>query len=151
MSHQSAVIFSQNKSVTSNQPTVLFSQNKSAPAERPGCELGNSPPLLLLQRRTGRDLGVPRSWARRSATASLGGPSGAHISVRNRRSVSPVGARRVELSADASDARQRAWWYLSPRPGTAGDPGPSLAVTRKYQAFLMMAFPMKITNSRPDT
>jgi hypothetical protein len=30
--HQPAVLFSQNKSVTSNQPTVLFSQNKPAPA-----------------------------------------------------------------------------------------------------------------------
>jgi hypothetical protein len=27
-----AVLFSQNKSATSNQPAVLFSQNKSAPA-----------------------------------------------------------------------------------------------------------------------
>jgi hypothetical protein len=32
ISHQPAVLFSQNKSATSNQPTVLFSQNKSAPA-----------------------------------------------------------------------------------------------------------------------
>jgi hypothetical protein len=32
ISHQPAVLFSQNKSTTSNQPTVLFSQNKSAPA-----------------------------------------------------------------------------------------------------------------------
>jgi hypothetical protein len=32
MSHQPAVLFSQNKSATSNQPTVLFSQNKPAPA-----------------------------------------------------------------------------------------------------------------------
>jgi hypothetical protein len=32
LSHQPAVLFSQNKSATSNQPTVLFSQNKSAPA-----------------------------------------------------------------------------------------------------------------------
>jgi hypothetical protein len=32
ISHQSAVLFSQNKPVTSNQPAVLFSQNKSAPA-----------------------------------------------------------------------------------------------------------------------
>jgi hypothetical protein len=32
ISHQSAVLFSQNKPVTSNQPTVLFSHNKSAPA-----------------------------------------------------------------------------------------------------------------------
>jgi hypothetical protein len=30
--HQPAVLFSQNKSTTSNQPTVFFSQNKSAPA-----------------------------------------------------------------------------------------------------------------------
>jgi hypothetical protein len=32
ISHQSAVLFSQNKSATSNQPAVLFSQNKPAPA-----------------------------------------------------------------------------------------------------------------------
>jgi hypothetical protein len=32
ISHQPAVLFSQNKSATSNQPAVLFSQNKSAPA-----------------------------------------------------------------------------------------------------------------------
>jgi hypothetical protein len=32
ISHLAAVLFSQNKSTTSNQPTVLFSQNKSAPA-----------------------------------------------------------------------------------------------------------------------
>jgi hypothetical protein len=30
ISHQSAVLFSHNKSATSNQPEVLFSQNKSA-------------------------------------------------------------------------------------------------------------------------
>jgi hypothetical protein len=32
ISHQPAVLFSQNKSATSNQPTILFSQNKPAPA-----------------------------------------------------------------------------------------------------------------------
>jgi hypothetical protein len=32
ISHQPAVLFSQNKPATSNQPTVLFSHNKSAPA-----------------------------------------------------------------------------------------------------------------------
>jgi hypothetical protein len=32
ISHQPAVLFSQNKSATSNQPAVLFFQNKSAPA-----------------------------------------------------------------------------------------------------------------------
>jgi hypothetical protein len=32
ISHQSAVLFSQNKPATSNQPTVLFSHNKSVPA-----------------------------------------------------------------------------------------------------------------------
>jgi hypothetical protein len=30
ISHQPAVLFSQNKPATSNQPTVLFSQNKPA-------------------------------------------------------------------------------------------------------------------------
>jgi hypothetical protein len=34
ISHQPAVLFSQNKSATSNQPTVFFSQNKPAPAIR---------------------------------------------------------------------------------------------------------------------
>jgi hypothetical protein len=32
ISHQPAVLSSQNKSATSNQPAVLFCQNKSAPA-----------------------------------------------------------------------------------------------------------------------
>jgi hypothetical protein len=32
ISHQPAVLFSQNKPATSNQPAVLFFQNKSAPA-----------------------------------------------------------------------------------------------------------------------
>jgi hypothetical protein len=32
ISHQPAVLFSQNKSATSNQPAVLFSRNKPAPA-----------------------------------------------------------------------------------------------------------------------
>jgi hypothetical protein len=32
ISHQPAVLFSQNKQATNNQPTVLFSQNKPAPA-----------------------------------------------------------------------------------------------------------------------
>jgi hypothetical protein len=32
ISYQPAVLFSQNKSDTSNQPAVLFSQNKSVPA-----------------------------------------------------------------------------------------------------------------------
>jgi hypothetical protein len=32
ISHQPAVLFSQNKPAISNQPTVLFSQNKPAPA-----------------------------------------------------------------------------------------------------------------------
>jgi hypothetical protein len=32
ISHQPAVLFSQNKPATCNQPTVLFSHNKSAPA-----------------------------------------------------------------------------------------------------------------------
>jgi hypothetical protein len=32
ISHQAAVLFSQNKPATSNQPTIFFSHNKSAPA-----------------------------------------------------------------------------------------------------------------------
>jgi hypothetical protein len=32
ISHQLAVLFSQNKPDISNQPTIFFSQNKSAPA-----------------------------------------------------------------------------------------------------------------------
>jgi hypothetical protein len=32
ITHQPAVLFSQNKPATNNQPAVLFSQNKSAPA-----------------------------------------------------------------------------------------------------------------------
>jgi hypothetical protein len=43
--HQLAVLFSQNKPVTSNQPTIFFSHNKSAPVinhqpnEKVGCGL----------------------------------------------------------------------------------------------------------------
>jgi hypothetical protein len=47
ISHQPAVLFSQNKPVTSNQPTVLFSQNKSAQAisqtNRLLCSAGKPP------------------------------------------------------------------------------------------------------------
>jgi cell division septation protein DedD len=43
ISHQAAVLFSRNKSVTSNQPTVLFSQNKPAPAT------SNQPTVLFSQ------------------------------------------------------------------------------------------------------
>jgi hypothetical protein len=32
ISHQLAILFSQNKPATSNQQTILFSQNKPAPA-----------------------------------------------------------------------------------------------------------------------
>jgi hypothetical protein len=32
ISHQPAILFSQNKPATRNQPTILFSQNKPAPA-----------------------------------------------------------------------------------------------------------------------
>jgi hypothetical protein len=32
ISHETAILFSQNKPATSNQPTVLFSQKKSASA-----------------------------------------------------------------------------------------------------------------------
>jgi hypothetical protein len=41
ISHQLAVLFSQNKPATSNQPAVLFSQNKSASAisHHQGCRL----------------------------------------------------------------------------------------------------------------
>jgi hypothetical protein len=35
ISHQPAVLFSQNKLATSNQPTVLFSQNKPAVSHQP--------------------------------------------------------------------------------------------------------------------
>jgi hypothetical protein len=43
ISHQPAVLFSQNKPATSNQPAVLFSQNKSAPAisHQPNEQAGN--------------------------------------------------------------------------------------------------------------
>jgi hypothetical protein len=40
--HQPAVLFSQNKSATSNQPTVLFSQHKSAPAKRTDGKAGSN-------------------------------------------------------------------------------------------------------------
>jgi hypothetical protein len=46
ISHQPAVLFSQNKPATSNQPAVLFSHNKPAPAishqppaNRTGCTI----------------------------------------------------------------------------------------------------------------
>jgi hypothetical protein len=54
ISHQPAVLFSQNKPATSNQPAVLFSQNKSASAishqpneQAVGCY--NSPLLLQVR------------------------------------------------------------------------------------------------------
>jgi hypothetical protein len=70
ISHQPAVLFSQNKPATSNQPTVLFSQKKSAPASNQQYfSLGtNQPPAISQQyfslrknqhqppaKRTGRD------------------------------------------------------------------------------------------------
>jgi hypothetical protein len=45
ISHQPTVLFSQNKSATSNPPTVLFSQNKPAPTishQRTGCLFARS-------------------------------------------------------------------------------------------------------------
>jgi hypothetical protein len=41
ISHQPAVLFSQNKSSVSNQPTVLFFQNKSAPG------ISHQPPAII--------------------------------------------------------------------------------------------------------
>jgi hypothetical protein len=43
ISHQPAVLFSQNKLATGNQPAVLFSQNKPAPAisHKPTEQAGN--------------------------------------------------------------------------------------------------------------
>jgi hypothetical protein len=51
ISHQPAVLFSQNKPATSNQPTVLFSQKKSAPAtNQQYFSLGtNQPPTISQQ------------------------------------------------------------------------------------------------------
>jgi hypothetical protein len=43
ISHQPAVLFSQNKPATSNQPAVLFSQNKSAP------DISHQPAVLFSQ------------------------------------------------------------------------------------------------------
>jgi hypothetical protein len=47
ISHQPAVLFSQNKSATSNQPTVFFSQNKPAPAvsHQPNEQAANYNPI----------------------------------------------------------------------------------------------------------
>jgi hypothetical protein len=59
ISHQSAVLFSHNKSATSNQSTVLFSHNKSAPAishqpnKRTACFVGILP-WYMESRATGR-------------------------------------------------------------------------------------------------
>jgi hypothetical protein len=48
ISHQPAVLFSQNKPITSNQPAILFSQNKSAPAisHQPAERTGFAEPTL---------------------------------------------------------------------------------------------------------
>jgi hypothetical protein len=40
ISHQPAVLFSQNKPATNNQPTVLFSQNKPAISHQPTEQAG---------------------------------------------------------------------------------------------------------------
>jgi hypothetical protein len=47
ISHQPAVLFSQNKSTTNNQTVVLFSQNKSAPviSHRPNEQAGRTPTM----------------------------------------------------------------------------------------------------------
>jgi hypothetical protein len=60
ISHQPAVLFSQNKSATSNQPTVLFSQNKPAPvvSHQPNEQAGSSETGLVVVRefcKTGLD------------------------------------------------------------------------------------------------
>jgi hypothetical protein len=53
ISHQPAVLFSQDKSATSNQSTVLFSQNKSAPV---------TSQTNMLQVLSSRNLLVTRMW-----------------------------------------------------------------------------------------
>jgi hypothetical protein len=49
ISHQPAILFSQNKPATSNQPAVLVSQNKSAPAisHQPNEQAGYATPHHL--------------------------------------------------------------------------------------------------------
>jgi hypothetical protein len=54
--HQPAVLYSQNKSATSNQTAVLFSQNKPAPATSHQPNEQALPPLPLLI----NNLGAPR-------------------------------------------------------------------------------------------
>jgi hypothetical protein len=50
ISHQSAVLFSQNKPTTSNQTAVLFSQNKSTPAtsHQPNKQAYTLPLLIVM-------------------------------------------------------------------------------------------------------
>jgi hypothetical protein len=50
ISHQPAVLFSQNKPAISNQPAVLFSQNKPAPAiSHQPTEQAINPPLFCFR------------------------------------------------------------------------------------------------------
>jgi hypothetical protein len=44
ISHQPAVLFSQNKPVTSNQPAVLFSQNKPVTSNQPAVLFSQNKP-----------------------------------------------------------------------------------------------------------
>jgi hypothetical protein len=64
ISHQSAVLFSQNKSDTSNQPTVLFSQKRPAPAisQPNSCSLRHS---LNINSRTVASSSQPNSCSLR--------------------------------------------------------------------------------------
>jgi hypothetical protein len=49
LSHQPAVLFSQNKSATSHQPAVLFSQNKSATSNQPAVLFFQNKPAISHQ------------------------------------------------------------------------------------------------------
>jgi hypothetical protein len=96
ISHQPAVLFSQNKPATSNQPTVFFSHNKPAPAisHQPNEQAADVTVLLLMKNRrkfekpfSSREIRSSRQLMHREMTKSSLGrnqqflPDGVHETV----------------------------------------------------------------------
>jgi hypothetical protein len=151
ISHQPAVLSSQNKSATSNQPTVFFSQNKSAPAisHQPN-EQAKLPP----HRAQCSPAPPPGSWThgaaecqnaqppppRRPADGAVGlsdarnGSLGASSRVRQR--------RRGRTGSDAVGGRGGigirgnggGWWQGSPYQTDLSNRRPSVSVYRAVRS-----------------
>jgi hypothetical protein len=101
ISHQPAVLFSQNKPATSNQPAVLFSHNKSAPtiSHQP-----NEQAACLL----------PRTMS------SFGGTRAAVRSTRGRRWWSSSQCAAVDRAGGRTEHGRRRSWALARRRGWGG-------------------------------